>query len=126
MTEAFTIGNEELAILCDFVGGWGAKWATNLETDKRRALDRLMPMPRGKRAGSKTPTVDYAAGCLVRSTSTKCPTRKSRTSSSPPISRPESASGFKTPFQAILKELGKDVQIRFTRCTWLQNSGCAP
>src|SRR6202030_831015 len=50
-----------------------------------------MPMPRGKRAGSKTPTVDYAAGCLARSTSTKCPTKKSRTSSSPPISRPESA-----------------------------------
>src|ERR1700740_3072191 len=50
-----------------------------------------MPMPRGKRAGSKTPTVDYAAGCLVRSTSTKCPTKKSRTSSSPPISRPENA-----------------------------------
>src|ERR1700751_1049081 len=50
-----------------------------------------MPMPRGKRAESKTPTVDYAAGCLVRSTSTKCPTKKSRTSSSPPISRPENA-----------------------------------
>src|SRR5262249_156969 len=50
-----------------------------------------MPTPRGKRAGSKTPTVDYAAGCLVRSTSTKCPTKKSRTSSSPPISRPENA-----------------------------------
>jgi hypothetical protein len=42
MTETFTIGNEELAILCDFVGGWGAKWATNLKTDKRQALDRLM------------------------------------------------------------------------------------
>ena len=43
MTEAFTIGNEELAILCDFVGGWGAKWATdNLQKDKRQALDRLM------------------------------------------------------------------------------------
>jgi len=39
-------------------------------------------MPRGKRAGSKTPTADYDAGCLVRSTSTKCPTRKFRTSSS--------------------------------------------
>src|ERR1700723_1855345 len=50
-----------------------------------------MPMPLGKRAGSKTPTVDYDAGCLVRSTSTKCPTKKFRTSSSPPISRPESA-----------------------------------
>jgi exonuclease V gamma subunit len=43
MTEAFTIGSEELAILCDFVGGWGAKWGTNnLETDKRQALDRLI------------------------------------------------------------------------------------
>ena len=43
MTEAFTIGNEELAILCNFVGGWGAKWAANnLQTDKRQALDRLM------------------------------------------------------------------------------------
>src|SRR5580700_652202 len=50
-----------------------------------------MPMPRGKRAESKTPTVDYDAGCLVRSTSTKCPTKKFRTSSSPPISRPENA-----------------------------------
>ena len=29
--------------------------------------------------------------CLVRSTSTKCPTKKSRTSLSPPISRPENA-----------------------------------
>ena len=43
MTEAATIGNEELAILCDSVGGWGAKWATdNLETDKRQAVDRLI------------------------------------------------------------------------------------
>ncbi len=43
MTEAFTIGAEELAILCDFVGGWGAKWAANsLATDKRQAVDRLI------------------------------------------------------------------------------------
>jgi hypothetical protein len=43
MTEVFTIGNEELAILCDFVGGWGGKWATNnLQTDKKQALDRLI------------------------------------------------------------------------------------
>jgi len=27
---------------------------------------------------------------------------------------PRKCSGFKTPFQAILKELGKDVQIRFS------------
>jgi hypothetical protein len=42
MTEVFTINNEELAILCDFVGAWGAKWVTNVKTDKRRALDRLI------------------------------------------------------------------------------------
>jgi hypothetical protein len=42
MTEAFTINNEELAILCDFVGGWGAKWTTNVKTDKRPALERLI------------------------------------------------------------------------------------
>jgi hypothetical protein len=30
-----------------------------------------------QRAGSKTPTADYDAGCLVRPTSTKCPTRNS-------------------------------------------------
>jgi hypothetical protein len=43
MTEVFTIGHEELAILCDFVGGWGGKWATNnLQTDKRETLDRLI------------------------------------------------------------------------------------
>jgi hypothetical protein len=43
MTKAFTIGREELAILCDFVGGWGGKWAANnLRTDKRQALDRLI------------------------------------------------------------------------------------
>ena len=30
MTEAVTINNEELAILCDIVGGWSVKkWAEN-------------------------------------------------------------------------------------------------
>jgi hypothetical protein len=43
MTEPFTIDHEELAILCDFVGGWGGKWATNnLATNKRQPLDRLI------------------------------------------------------------------------------------
>jgi transposase, IS30 family len=38
---------------------------------------------------------------------------------------PRKCLGFKTPFQAILKELGKDMQFRFspTRCTSLQNLG---
>ena len=36
---------------------------------------------------------------------------------------PRKCLGFKTPLQAILKELGKDVQIRFACCTWRQNRG---
>ena len=70
-------------------------------------------MPRGKRAGSKTPTADYDAGCPVRSTSTKSRMRKSRTLSSPPISRPENAWASRHLSRRILQELGKNVQIRF-------------
>src|SRR4029077_14731800 len=64
-------------------------------------------MPRGKRAGSKMPTADYDAGCPVKSTSTKCPTRKSRTSSSPPISRPENAWASRPLFRQSSKSLAK-------------------
>src|SRR3984893_16531262 len=64
-------------------------------------------MPRGKRAGSEMPTADYDAGCRVRSTSTKCPTRKSRTSSSPPISRPENAWASRLLFRQSSKSLAK-------------------
>ena len=42
MTEAVTITNEELAILCDIVAGWSVKRAENLDADKRFALDRLI------------------------------------------------------------------------------------
>ena len=42
ITEAVTITNEELAILCDIVGGWGVKQAENLDADKRLVLDRLI------------------------------------------------------------------------------------
>jgi hypothetical protein len=42
MTEAVTVTNEELAILCDIVAGWGVKQAENLDADKRLALDRLI------------------------------------------------------------------------------------
>jgi hypothetical protein len=42
MTETVTITNEELAILCDIVAGWGVKQAENLDADKRVALDRLI------------------------------------------------------------------------------------
>ena len=43
MTEAVTISNEELAILCDIVSGWGVKkWAENPDAVKKQALDRLI------------------------------------------------------------------------------------
>ena len=42
MTEAVIITNEELAILCDIVAGWGVKRAKNLNTDKRLVIDRLI------------------------------------------------------------------------------------
>jgi hypothetical protein len=42
MTEAVTVTNEELAILCDLVAGWSAKRAANLGADKRQALDRFI------------------------------------------------------------------------------------
>jgi hypothetical protein len=42
MTEAVTITNEALAILCDIVAGWSVKRAANLAADKRQTLDRLI------------------------------------------------------------------------------------
>jgi hypothetical protein len=42
MTEAVTITNQELAILCDTVAGWSVKRAANLAVDKKQALDRLI------------------------------------------------------------------------------------
>lgn len=43
MPEAVTINNEELAILCDIVSGWGVqKWAENPDAIKKQALDRLI------------------------------------------------------------------------------------
>ena len=43
MIEAVTISNEELAILCDIVSGWGVKkWVENPGTVKKQSLDRLI------------------------------------------------------------------------------------
>jgi hypothetical protein len=42
MTEAVTITNEELAILCDIVTGWNVRRTETLDADKRQALDRLI------------------------------------------------------------------------------------
>ena len=42
MTEAITVTNEELAILCDIVAGWSMKRSENLDAGKRLALYRLI------------------------------------------------------------------------------------
>ena len=43
MTEAVTIDNDELAILCDIVSGWGVKkWAEDPGAAKKQALSRLI------------------------------------------------------------------------------------
>ena len=42
MTEAVFLTNEELAILCDIVGGWAVKRPEKLDADKKQTLDRLI------------------------------------------------------------------------------------
>jgi hypothetical protein len=37
MTDAVTVTNEELTILCDIVAGWSAERIENLDADKRLA-----------------------------------------------------------------------------------------
>jgi hypothetical protein len=39
MTEAVTISNEELAILCDIVAGWSVKKAESLDRGNSRLMD---------------------------------------------------------------------------------------
>jgi hypothetical protein len=42
MTEAVTITSEELAILCDIVGGWSSKVTENPNAGKQQALHCLI------------------------------------------------------------------------------------
>jgi hypothetical protein len=43
MAEAVTIDNDELAMLCDIVSGWGVKkWAENPGAAEKQALSRLI------------------------------------------------------------------------------------
>ena len=53
------------------------------------------------------------AGCRVRSTLTKCPTKKSRTLSLPPISRRENASVSRRHSRRSSKSLGKTSKFSF-------------
>jgi hypothetical protein len=42
MEEAITIDDQELSILCDLMGGWGAELDGKLGELKRQALDHLI------------------------------------------------------------------------------------
>ena len=42
MTDVITINDQELAILCDLMGGWDTNWGGNLDADKRQVLDQLI------------------------------------------------------------------------------------
>jgi hypothetical protein len=42
MTEAVTITSDELALLCDIVGGWSPRVTDNPNADKQQALHRLI------------------------------------------------------------------------------------
>jgi transposase, IS30 family len=70
-------------------------------------------MPRGKRAGSKTPTADSRRWLPRQIDIDKVSDEEIQDVVITANLTPRKCLGFKTPFQAILKELGKDVQIRF-------------
>jgi IS30 family transposase len=70
-------------------------------------------MPRGKRAGSKTPTADYDAWLPRQIDIDKVSDEEIQDIVMIANLTPRKCLGFKTPLQAILRELGKDVQIRF-------------
>jgi IS30 family transposase len=62
------------------------------------------------KAELKTPMAGYGAGCRIDTVSDEEIQAIVLTTNLPP----RKCLGFKTPFQAILKELGKDAQIRFS------------
>src|SRR6516225_9166326 len=51
MTEAATLTNEELAILCDIVAGWSVKHSENLNADKR--LDHPAALARARKVAAR-------------------------------------------------------------------------
>ena len=42
MTDVTTINDQELAIICDLIDGWGTNWGGNLDANKRQVLDQLI------------------------------------------------------------------------------------
>jgi transposase, IS30 family len=70
-------------------------------------------MPRGKRAGSKTPNGRLRRWLPRQIDIDKVSDEEIQDIVMTANLTPRKCLGFKTPLQAILKELGKDVQIRF-------------
>jgi hypothetical protein len=70
-------------------------------------------MPHGKKAASKTPMDAYASGCRTTSIDQTSDQEIQEIALTTNLT-PRKCLGFKTPFQALLAELGKDVQIRFS------------
>jgi hypothetical protein len=70
-------------------------------------------MPHGKKAASKTPMDAYVDGChdldIDRTSDQDIQEIVLTTNLTP-----RKCLGFKTPFQALIAELGKDIQIRFS------------
>ena len=42
MTDVTTINDQELAIICDLMDGWGTNWGGNLDANERQVLDQLI------------------------------------------------------------------------------------
>ena len=71
-------------------------------------------MPHGKKAASKTPMDAYVDGCHATWISIGHPDQDIQEIVLTTNLTPRKCLGFKTPFQALIAELGKDVQIRFS------------
>jgi hypothetical protein len=77
-------------------------------------MARATPTPPGRRAESKTPMANCGAGLPRQIDIDQVSDAEIQDIVLTANLTPRKCLGFKTPFQAILKELGKDVQIRFS------------
>ncbi len=72
-----------------------------------------MPMRPGKRAASRTPTVDCAVALPRNLDIDALDEQELQAVVFTANLTPRKFLGYKTPFQAMLADLGKDVKIRF-------------
>jgi hypothetical protein len=84
-------------------------------------------MPHDEKTASKTPMNAYVDGCPRHLDIDRTSDQDIQEIVLTTNLTPRKCLGFKTPFQALLAELGKDVQIHFsyTRCASLGNPGRA-